>query len=169
MKKTLFIILASMMVVAVTACGKKDDNENNILGVDVDTNYMQDDNNLEDLIWKTSLTLKDLDRIDEYRFPKSYSYVTYKWNAWNSTVETWDYIYLKDVNNKLLLPIYENMADREVINSSIEDGVIITMVDITLNNGESYSVKYMNNPETLEYVQATFNAPTSMTMYKFNY
>ena len=51
----------------------------------------------------------------------------------------------------------------------MEDGKSATMVDITLNNGESYSVKYVNDPETLKYVQATFNAPTSMTMYIFNY
>jgi hypothetical protein len=32
---------------------------------------------LEDLIEKTPLTLEDLDRIDEYRFPVSYTYTEY--------------------------------------------------------------------------------------------
>ena len=43
------------------------------------------------------------------------------------------------------------MANREVITSEMDNGRISTTVNITLNNGESYPVKYVNNPETLEY------------------
>jgi major membrane immunogen (membrane-anchored lipoprotein) len=51
MKKSLLIIFVFMMMVIVTACGKKGYDRENILDVNVDVNYSQDDNNpLADLI-----------------------------------------------------------------------------------------------------------------------
>ena len=62
--KRLLVVLLGLMVVVVAACGNKENDENAV-------------DPLEDLIGSTSLTTEDLDRIDEYRFPKSYTYSVY--------------------------------------------------------------------------------------------
>ena len=160
MKKLLVMVLG-LMVVVVAACGN---NENDgTVSVEVQKNP------LEDLIGKKSLTVEDLNIIDEYKFPKSYTYSLYNWDGWDSMLETWDYVYPDGVDHKLLLPIHENMANREVITSEMDNGRISTTVNITLNNGESYPVKYVNNPETLEYEWASLNTPTSTILYTFEY
>jgi hypothetical protein len=61
------------------------------------------------------------------------------------------------------------MASREIVSSVLNDGKIETLVDIVLDNGVSYPVKYMINPDTLQYVQASFDTPTSTTLYTFRY
>ena len=64
MKKLLVMVLG-LMVVVVAACGN---NENDgTVSVEVQKNP------LEDLIGKKSLTVEDLNIIDEYKFPKSYT------------------------------------------------------------------------------------------------
>jgi hypothetical protein len=50
------------------------------------------------------------------------------------------------------LPIEETMMDRKVISSVMSHDRINTTVDITLENGESYSVLYIIDPDTLEYL-----------------
>ena len=146
---------------AVTGCGNEEKGEN--VSMEVQKNP------LEDVMGKKSLTVEDLNIIDEYKFPKSYTYSLYNWGGWDSVLETWNYVYPDSVDHKLLLPIHENMATREVISSMVDNGKISTTVNIILNNGESYPVKYVNNPETLEYEGASLNTPTSTTLYTFEY
>ena len=80
MKKSLLLAFGLMVVVCLSACGNKDDVDNNG-GLDSNGNVVVDKSSdvdtLEDLIEKTPLTLEDLDRIDEYRFPVSYTYTEY--------------------------------------------------------------------------------------------
>lgn len=171
MKKVILVVLGLMLLFVVVACGNKGDNdENNLNIIENSVEDLQGEKDpLDGVYGKTSLTLEDLDKIDEYRFPKSYKYIKYDWTDWNSTVETWDYNYPSSVNRKLLLPIHENMASREIVSSVLNDGKIETLVDIVLDNGVSYPVKYMINPDTLQYVQASFDTPTSTTLYTFRY
>ena len=156
----MFVILG-LMVIVVAACGNKEN------GGSVFVENQEDP--LQDIVWKKSLTVEDLDRIDEFRFPESYKYIKYDWDKWDSNVETWEYVYSGDMDNIVLLPIHENMVDREVINSEVENNLINTTVDIVLKNGESYPVKYVNDPETLQYLWATLNTPTSTILYTFEY
>lgn len=173
MKKGLLVTLALMTLFVLVACGSKEiDGENNNEDVqnltDNSVVSLQDKKDpLKDLYWKTSLTVDDLDRIDEFKFPKSYTYSKYDWNNWNSMVETWDHVYPRGVN--ILLPIHESMVKREVISSMMDNDRISTTVDITLSNGESYPVKYVNDSDTLEYVWASLNTPTSTILYTFEY
>ena len=50
-----------------------------------------------------------------------------------------------------------------------ENNVIITTARVTLDDGETYSVKYMNNSDTLEYMEALVETPTKITLYTFEY
>jgi hypothetical protein len=61
------------------------------------------------------------------------------------------------------------MASREMINSVMDHGTINTTVDIILENWEIYPVLYVNNPDTLEYMEASINTPNNTTIYTFNY
>ena len=168
MKKSLLLAFGLMVVVCLSACGNKDDVDNNGW-LDSDGNVVVDKSSdvdaLEDLIEKTPLTLEDLDRIDEYRFPVSYEYTEYDTNG---SIKTWEYVYPKWADHKLL-PIYEDMASREIVSSVMSHDRINTTLNVFLNNGDSYSVLYINNPETLEYIGASLTTPTSTISYSFEY
>lgn len=167
MKKSLLLVLGLMVVSLLVACGTKDGNE---WWVDsVDGTIVNEENNvnpLADLIEKTPLTLEDLDRINEYKFPVSYKYDTYDLSGGNSSVQTWENVYS---SNKFLLPIEEEIETKEIVSSVMSHDRIYTTMDVTLKNGESYSVVYINDPDTLEYVWASVTTPTSTTSYTFNY
>ena len=169
MKKSLLLAFGLMVVVCLSACGNKDDVDNNG-GLDSNGNVVVDKSSdvdtLEDLIEKTPLTLEDLDRIDEYRFPVSYTYTEY---TTGGSVRTWEYVYPKWVDHKLLLPVHEKMASREIVSSVMSHDLVTTTADIVLNNWETYSVSYVTDPDTLEYVGASLTTPTSTTSYAFNY
>ena len=155
--KRLLVVLLGLMVVVVAACGNKENDENAV-------------DPLEDLIGSTSLTTEDLDRIDEYRFPKSYTYSVYGWNMRDSEIESWAYVYPEKVKHKFLLPVHEEMTYRSVVSSVVdENNVIITTMRVTLDDGETYSVKYMNNSDTLKYMEALVETPTRITSYMFEY
>jgi hypothetical protein len=61
------------------------------------------------------------------------------------------------------------MVSREVVSSVMRHDRINTTVDIILENGESYPVLFIINPDTLEYIGASLSTPTTTTLYTFNY
>jgi len=156
MKKILLVLIGFVLLSLLTACWKSVDNGNDLEKVDL----------LEDLRGKVPLTLEDLDRINENRFPVSYTYNVYKGEE---VIETWEYVYPENVDHNLLLPIEETMVGREVISSVMSHDRINTIVDITLQNGESYPVLYIINPDTLKYLWASLTTPTTTTLYTFSY
>ena len=178
MKKSLLLAFGLMVVVSLAACWIKngDDLDDNDYVGDQDSEILGENEEIDDwyedpldyIYGKMSFTLEDLDDIDEYRFPVSYRYVVYGWDeAW--VLGSWEYVYPEDVSQRLLLPIYENMEKRELISSVVDHDRINTIVSITLQNWEIYSVKFINDPETLKYVGASLNTQTGTILYTFNY
>ena len=167
MKKGLLIVLGLIVVSFLAACGSNKGDEN----ISGETNNWainkQNDDFLSDLRGKTSLNLEDLDKIDEYKFPTSYRYSVYNRDEWDSVAETWEYTYSK--NDKFLLPMYETMVKREIINSVVDHDRINTTANITLQDGKVYPVLYINSLSTLEYMWATVNTPNSTIVYTFIY
>ena len=152
-----------MLLSLLAGCWKNVNNGDNLW---TSSNNQVNEDTLEDLVEKTPLTLEDLDRINRNRFPVSYTYSVYDGE---NVVETWEYIYPENVDYNILLPIEETMVDRKVISSVMSHDRINTTVDITLENGESYSVLYIIDPDTLEYLWASLSTPTTTTLYTFNY
>lgn len=152
-----------MLLSLLTGCWKNVDSEDN-LWTSGDNQVNED--TLEDLVEKTPLTLEDLDRINKNKFPTSYTYTVYDVDT---IIETWEYVYPENVNHDVLLPIEETMVNREIISSVMSHDRINTLVDITLKNGESYSILYIIDPDTLEYLGASLSTPRNTTLYTFNY
>ena len=117
---------------------------------------------------KTSLTIEDLDRIDETNFPKSYTYSTFNM-AENIIVDDGEYTYPEDLSHSLLIPEHATMASREVISSWIEDGMIYTMTKVTLQDDTVLDVLYIVDPVTLNYVAASVENGDVSTNYQFAY
>ncbi len=154
-----------MSLSLLTACWKKVDDGNN-LGVNGNSINNQGEDSLEDLREKTPMSLDDLDRINRSNFPVSYTYSVYEGEK---IIETWEYVYPKNVDHNVLIPIQETMVSREVVSSVMRHDRINTTVDIILENGESYPVLFIINPDTLEYIGASLSTPTTTTLYTFNY
>ncbi len=152
-----------MLLSLLAGCWKNVNNGDNLW---TSSDNQVNEDTLEDLVEKTPLSLEDLDRINRNRFPVSYTYSVYDGE---NVVETWEYIYPENVDHNILLPIEETMMDRKVISSVMSHDRINTTVDITLENGESYSVLYIIDPDTLEYLWASLSTPTTTTLYTFNY
>ena len=152
-----------MLLSLLAGCWKNVNNWDNLW---TSSNNQVNEDTLEDLVEKTPLSLEDLDRINRNRFPVSYTYSVYDGE---NVVETWEYIYPENVDHNILLPIEETMVDREVISSVMSHDRINTLVDITLKNGESYSILYIIDPDTLEYLGASLSTPRNTTLYTFNY
>ena len=157
MKKGLVLALGLMAVMLLAACG----NKNNPSG-EVDVHKVS----LEDLKWKSSLVSDDLDALDELLFPTSYSYETYQLEDW-SISDAGEYVYW-DADHRLL-PIHESMVSREVTSSSVEDWMIYTRVDLTLDDGSIVPVLYINDLDTLQYGFAAVYGDTDTTLYTFSY
>lgn len=152
-----------MLLSLLVGCWKKADNGGNLW---TSSNNQVNEDTLEDLVEKTPLSLEDLDRINRNRFPVSYTYSVYDGE---NVVETWEYIYPENVDHNILLPIEETMVDRKVISSVMSHDRINTLVDVTLKNWESYSILYIIDPDTLEYLGASLSTPTATTLYTFSY
>ena len=152
-----------MLLSLLAGCWKNVNNGDNLW---TSSNNQVNEDTLEDLVEKTPLSLEDLDRINRNRFPVSYTYSVYDGE---NVVETWEYIYPENVDHNILLPIEETMMDRKVISSVMSHDRINTLVDVTLKNWESYSILYIIDPDTLEYLGASLSTPTTTTLYTFNY
>lgn len=121
---------------------------------------------------KTSLTLDDLNEIDQVLFPKWYSYETYGL-SWEFSVlkDSGEYQYPEDLDHSLLLPIHATMASREIVDSSIEDNMIYTLTNVTLQDWTPVEILYINHPITLQYYSASVTLKNwdENSLYLFNY
>ena len=116
---------------------------------------------------KTSLTNAELDELAETHFPKSYTYSEY--NSETEESNTWEYIYQEDLSHTLLIPQHATMASREVVSSGIEDGMIYTLTNVTLQDDTVISVLYIVDPVTLDFVAANVENWNTLTNYQFAY
>ena len=149
-------MLSLSAIILLAGCGNKDvvnpdatDTENWVIEAGDNQGSSENAVNPEHPEWvATSLTLGDLERIEQSMPPLSYSYQTYDMQAETEvdsgifTAAEWD-------NSGLSIPEYENMTSREVTSSGIEDDMIYTLADITLNDGTVLHALYVNEPDTL--------------------
>ena len=121
--------------------------------LNLNDNFIINDNNQkdEDKIFNekgNSLTLEDLEKIEESMPPLSYEYQTYDMQS-ESVVDTGSYEVAEWEEAKFFIPEYETMVSREVVSSAIEDDMIYTTVKMTLEDGTVLNVLYINEPDTL--------------------
>ena len=117
---------------------------------------------------KTSLTLEDLDNIDATNFPKGYSYSQFNLEE-NLIGNEWEYTYPEDFSHSLLIPEHATMANREIVSSGIEDGMIYTLTNVTLQDDTQIQILYIVDPVTLQYVAASVENWNTSTNYQFVY
>ena len=115
---------------------------------------------------KTELTNEDIDHIEEILPPLSFDFET--WNMADETmVESGHYDYPTDVENGyVFIPEHATMASREVKSSGIEDGMIYTNTDVTLQDDTVVSVLYIHDPETLFVRAITVGNGNYVTYYR---
>ena len=116
---------------------------------------------------KTSLTIEDLDAIDADNFPTGYSFSTFDTDT--NVTSDWTYTYPEDIDHSLLIPEHATMASRKVVSSGIEDGMIYTLTDVTLQDDTQLQILYIVNPVTLQYVAAAVENGNVLTNYQFEY
>lgn len=191
MKKGLLVMLGLTMVIFLAACDKWQQQsnlvveENNNPDVVVDLGEWNEVENVEIDNWsvnsgeidnvegdndneiKTSLTLADLNEIEILSFPLSYSYERY-WREDSEPSDSGTYVY-PEGDHWLLLPIYENIVSKEVVDSESDWWWIYTVVNAVLDDESERSIVYMNDPVTLRYVAATVSDGEWSTLYSFNY
>ena len=112
---------------------------------------------------KTSLTLEDIEQIEETLAPLSYSYNTID-KTTEQTIDEWTYT-APEGENKLTIPEYDTMISREVLSSSIEDHMIYTLTNLTQEDGKVISVLYINDPETLFCRAISVETDEKVTLY----
>ena len=153
MKKGLIVALGLMAVVLLSGCGNKV----------VDN---QSSKSLDDMYWNISFTMDELDVIEEKLFPVSYLYTTYSTEDWNIS-GSGEYVYVK--NDKYLLPIEAYAVSKEISSSEVNNALVYSTVNLTLEDESQVSVLYINDPETLKYLFATVYGEDETTLYAFNY
>lgn len=173
-------MLGLMTVVFLSACGNKEvensDVQNDNTDVEQVNDVSEEEVNVSEEVnvesdneyTKSSLTVDDLNEIDNMLFPVSYNYETYKWDD-EGTSDSGSYTYPEDVDHSLLLPIHKDMESREIVSSGIEDWMIYTIVNATLKDGSIVSILYINDPVTLRYIAASVNGDAETTLYSFVY
>ena len=148
MKKSLALMLWLLTVAMLTGCGQKEVTEEPT--ENLEQNVVEEETTQQDHPeWvKTSLTLEDLEKIEETLPPLSYDYETYDMQA-QSVVNTGSYQVAEWEEPQFIIPEYATMASREVTSSWIEDDMIYTVVKMTLQDGTVLDVLYVNEPDTL--------------------
>jgi len=129
-----------------------------------------EDENIDTVLpeWaKTSLTNEELEEVIDTHFPKWFTYSVY--NTETEASSEWEYTYPEDLDHSLLLPIHATMASREVLSSWIEDGMIYTLTNVTLQDDTVVSVLYIVDPVTLNFVAANVENGNEITNYQFVY
>ena len=130
---------------------------------DIMKNTITDEFVIEDNL----LTEEDIESFEENNFPKGYTYTIY--NSESEETTTWSYEYPEDLSHTLLLPIHATMANREIISSWIEDDMIYTLTNVTLQDDTVVSVLYINDPESKNFVAANVENWNETTNYQFIY
>ena len=115
---------------------------------------------------KTSLTNDDIDHIEEILPPLSYDYEI--WNMEDETlISSGHYDYPAGVENwYVFIPEHATMASREIVSSGIEDGMIYTLTNVTLQDDTVVSVLYIHDPETLFVRAITVENGHQVTYYR---
>jgi len=150
MKKNLLLVLG-LSAILLAGCGQTEpvDESNQPLDQDeiaANANDQTENNHPE---WvKTSLTVEDLEQIEQTLPPLSYVYETYDMQA-QTIANSGSYEVAEWETPVFSIPEYETMVSREVTNSWIEDDMIYTLTDITLEDGSVLQVLYVNEPDTL--------------------
>ena len=148
MKKSVALMLGFMLVATLAGCGQKEVSEEPTETLEPAV-VEEETVNQDHPEWvKTSLTLEDLEKIEESMPPLSYEYQTYDMQA-ESVVDTGSYEVAEWEEAKFFIPEYETMVSREVVSSAIEDDMIYTTVKMTLEDGTVLNVLYINEPDTL--------------------
>lgn len=148
MKKTIALMLGFVLIATLTGCGQKEVSEEPTETLEP-TVTEEETVNQDHPEWvKTSLTIEDLERIEDSMPPLSYVYQTYDMQT-ESIVDTGSYEADEWENTKFFIPEYETMVNREVTSSGIEDDMIYTVVKMTLEDGTVLNVLYINEPDTL--------------------
>jgi len=114
---------------------------------------------------KESLNNEDLSELEQVLLPVSHKYEKYTF-ASDWLAESGEYTYSEW---SALLPIIEARTSRDVQTSDIQDGMIYTNTLVTMWDGKQYSVLYVNNPNTLEFVAASVSDDESTVLYSFRY
>ena len=117
---------------------------------------------------KTSLTSEELDEIAQHNFPKSYTYTSFNKDS-DEAIDNGAYIYPDDTSYTLLIPEHATMASREVIDSSIQDGMIYTDTKVTLQDDTEIKILYIVSPDTLDFIAASVEKEDITTNYQFSY
>ena len=120
------------------------------------------------LVNEYTLTNEDLDAIDEKNFPTSYTYETYNMVT-EGFLGSWEFVYPEDFSHTILIPIHATMANREIISSGIQDGMIYVDTKVTLQDDTEVNVLYVVNPDTMQYVAANVENWDITTNYQFSY
>ena len=161
--------LASIILIA--GCGLQKVENTNTTGNDVNTPEEISEKDLAEIHpdWvATSLTIKDIEHIEETMPPLSYSYETYDMET-DTTVNTGSYKLAEGEEPIFMIPEYATMANREIISSGIEDGMIYTLTKVTLQDDTTIDVLYIVDPVTLDFVAASVENGNISTNYQFVY
>jgi len=154
-KSLLFVALLAAWSLVFTWCNKLENVE-----VEVDETPIVDE--ATDL----SLDLGELINLIENNFPKAYTYT--KTDISTMATEKGSHVYTVE-ELWYLTPEYSNIVDREVTSSGIEDGMIYTLVDATLDDGKKINVLYIVDPVTNNFVAANVEDWNIHTNYQFTY
>lgn len=115
-----------------------------------------------------SLTNEDIESIAKVSFPKSATYSTYNFNT--EVSDGWE-LSFENIEPTLanLTPAASNVTGAELNWSSIEDWMIYSLYNVTFDEGKTWTILYINNPETLEFVAATVDNWEESVNYQYVY
>lgn len=165
MKKSLLLAFGLVMVATLSACGSKTNEVSDEWNVVVDNQENIVKENTPEK--KTSLTQKDLETIEKEDKPASYSFQVYKGDA-DVSVDSWSYIYTTS-NSETLIPESKDISSKKIISSSLEDGFIYTVSEVTFSDGSTGLVSYVNDPDSLKYLATVVQKWDDVVLYNFNY
>ena len=162
MKKSLLLALGLVFLMTLSACGSKTNDWENVWEWNVTSEEK------EVITAKSSLTIEDLNTIDEELLPESYTYQVYQ-DGVDASVDSWSYVYPSSEIESLLIPEHENMSNRRIISSNLEDGFIYTVSEVTLKDGSNAIISYVNDPDSLKYLATIVETSGNVVLYNFNY